>query len=97
MQIVCGGLATSTPEVNFPNVDIELYNLAARCTQQDHALRPRLAELLSTVQCAVDTKTSPEHFPGNVYATCETDDYIRTYVWNVLLSATQLNTVPQCS
>ncbi|KAM0813165.1 putative Protein kinase domain-containing protein [Seiridium cardinale] len=87
MQNIYGHSPTADPTGSRPNLDMEIYELAGRCAHRDHTLRPPLAGLLATVQNAVNTKTNPEHFPGKPYAMCETDDYIRTYLWSVLFSA----------
>lgn len=62
-------------------------NLACRCAQTDHTLRPTLAELFTTVQNAVQTKTSPSNFPGKPNAEWESDIKIAQYVKEMMLSA----------
>ncbi|CAJ2503858.1 Uu.00g112520.m01.CDS01 [Anthostomella pinea] len=82
------------PAIRFPNLDQDLYQLAARCASRDHTQRPSLAELVRTVEHNVNTKTGPEHFLGKPYAWYEETETLRGYIWDVLLSPAQKGLAP---
>ncbi|CAJ2513050.1 Uu.00g011690.m01.CDS01 [Anthostomella pinea] len=86
---------TPDPKVLFPNLDMELYDLAGRCavdiTKDSNYFsnpdRPSLTELFTAVRNAVTTKTGPDHFLGLPFTHPETDEEIQKYVQKMILSA----------
>ncbi|KAI1073623.1 hypothetical protein F5B20DRAFT_587109 [Whalleya microplaca] len=75
------------PRAAFPNLDMDLYNLVARCSNEDPKKRPQISELLQAVQNAIRLKRRPEHFLGKPRASWESNARIAEYVREVLLSA----------
>ncbi|KAI1120834.1 hypothetical protein F5Y10DRAFT_272692 [Nemania abortiva] len=90
IQWLYGHSNSDTPERFFrynKNLDEDIYHLATRCTDPDHTKRPGANELYNAVHGATITKTGPQHFEGKRFAEWESDDKIKEFMNDVLLSA----------
>ncbi|KAI0015182.1 hypothetical protein F4780DRAFT_110185 [Xylariomycetidae sp. FL0641] len=82
-----GHYNAANPAASWPNLDMDLYDLAGQCAEKVGAHRPSMTELYTRVRDAIATKTGPDSFRGKSHSEQETNANIMGFVRDTIYSA----------